>query len=337
MKGYFENGLKVNEYSYEDWWNGQFNYWHGTLRHLVEVAETKEIYIAYLPADEYDKICIKQKELFLNKVNDELVNLKRRFESTYHISENKKLLLQTEVENYEKLLFADKLKLSGILMSTEKPIKNFPYSAIDIDGIRNLYSELIVKGNKNYTLTTSPNCQFGIGAGDFHNVRVEAIAQYYEWLKTYKPKDIRYWVDRKIFDDPDYESMKRQILENGLMIVNSIPVYTPELVFYFASKELQVRNMDTKMDVSINGYDYFSTYEIGFTEGVKYFKTKYELPPSVIYGTNAEPYVRDIHQNYFHSIKQNFEGWSECKKTFPFIITHKEIKKYGYYLSLIHI
>lgn len=335
MKEYLENGIKVKEYCYEDWWTGKFSNWLGTIKYTVQNNDTKEIFIDYLPAEEYDKIIAKQKELFLQKVAEEVKHFKLRFDSTYESSENKDYFQKNEIEKYEKLLFQEKFRLPGILMSNEMPIQGLPYSVLQIRDIRELYDKLIVKGDKDYSKTSSPNCQFGIGVGDFHNVRVEAIAQYYEWIKIYKPKDTRYWIDQKIFITPDYESIKRHILENGLMKVNSIPVYTPELVFYFTSKELQVRNMDTKTDVSINGYDYFRTYEIGFKEGVEYFKAKYELPPNVLYGNNAEPYVRDIHQNYFHSNKDDFNGWSECKKLFPFIITHNAIKKYGYYSGIV--
>ncbi|MBK8342470.1 MAG: hypothetical protein IPL12_03525 [Bacteroidetes bacterium] len=108
MKEYLENGIKVKEYCYEDWWTGKFSNWLGTIKHTVQNNDTKEIFIDYLPAEEYDKIIAKQKELFLQKVAEEVKHFKLRFDSTYESSENKDYFQKNEIEN-EKLLFQEKL------------------------------------------------------------------------------------------------------------------------------------------------------------------------------------------------------------------------------------
>lgn len=97
------------------------------------------------------------------------------FNKEYETSGNKERLLQTEIENYEKLFFPESLPLAGFKSNTDNPINGLPYSSIDISDIRDLYQKIIVKGQRNYY-------------ANFHNLRLEALVKFYEYLKDMNKK-----------------------------------------------------------------------------------------------------------------------------------------------------
>ncbi len=43
-----------------------------------------------------------------------------------------------------------------------------------------------MNGEKKFSFTNSPKCHFNIGAGDSNFIRVEAIAKFYNCLKSFK-------------------------------------------------------------------------------------------------------------------------------------------------------
>ncbi|MCE2994713.1 MAG: hypothetical protein LW863_03895, partial [Flammeovirgaceae bacterium] len=155
-----------------------------------------------------------------------------------------------------------------------------------------------------------------------------------------KKKDTRFWLTT-FFEEQEqtkheYKSFQSQIENNGCLNVNTetgtVKIYTPELAVIFTSKELPARNMDTQTETTINGWEYLKTYIEGYKEGEQFFETEFKVPPNILYGENAEKYVRDIHLNFFHVQHTGLnEGWGYVKKHYPNILTHKAVKEFGYF------
>jgi hypothetical protein len=160
--------------------------------------------------------------------------------------------------------------------------------------------------------------------------------------KVNKTKDIRYYLtifDEDIFDTT-YHYLKGQINQKGsynIKIDNQlIKIYTPELAYLLTTKEFPALNYENNEKTTINGLDFLKTFVDEFKKGEDFFETEYKLSPNTLYGSNAELYVKNIHQNFFHTIHVGLqEGWQFVKYSYPFLITHQEIKKYGYYSGIV--
>lgn len=157
--------------------------------------------------------------------------------------------------------------------------------------------------------------------------------------------DTRFWLTT-FFEEQEqakhpYKSYQREIDNNGCFIVkadtDTVKIYTPELAVIFTSKELPARNMDTQKETTVNGWEYLKTYIEAYKEGEQYFETEFKVSPNTLYGANAEQYVRDIHLNFFHiqHTKPN-EGWGYVKNSYPFILTHKAVREFGYYSGIVN-
>ena len=156
--------------------------------------------------------------------------------------------------------------------------------------------------------------------------------------------DTRYWLTT-FFEEAvkvtfEYKHFQEQIENNGFFIVKSntdnAKIYHPGLAAILTSKKLEARNMDTEKETIVNGLDYLATYIESYKKGEKYFENEVKVSPSTRYSINAEQYVKDIHQNFFHvKHSKSIEGWSYVKKQHPFILTHKAIKEYGYYSGIV--
>ena len=143
-----------------------------------------------------------------------------------------------------------------------------------------------------------------------------------------------------ILSTDSYHSFKYAIDEKGFYIIRRddqrIKVYSPELMAIFTTENLPVLERNKKTDTTINGKDYLEFYLKGYNEGATYFKENYTLPPNVLYGENAKPYVMDLHHNCFHKeIRFGFNGWYSFKKSYPTLISQKVIKEFGYYAGII--
>jgi hypothetical protein len=157
--------------------------------------------------------------------------------------------------------------------------------------------------------------------------------------------DTRFWLTS--FDEGleqtkhKYLSFKSEIENNGCFKLkvetNTVKIYTPELCVIFLSKELPVLNMESKIETTLNGWVYLETYIKAYIKGEQYFDSNFQISPDVRYGVNAEDYVMDIHDNYFHRQHiAGFEGWGFVKNIFPNILTHKQIKELGYYSGIVN-
>jgi hypothetical protein len=158
-------------------------------------------------------------------------------------------------------------------------------------------------------------------------------------------KDTRFFLTTFFYNQEqnkdDFKSIQRLIESNGHLIMkvgsDTMKIYRTELAIIFSSKEFPARNLDTQDETKINGWEYLQTYVKAYKEGEQYFETEFKVSPNTLYGANAEQYVRDIHLNFFHIQHGGAnEGWSYVKKGYPFIITHKTIKDFGYYSGIVN-
>ena len=205
--------IKVYEYSFEDWQNGIINTNFSAGKRLTFNINKQAFEYNYLPINEKKKMIENAKEIYLNKVEIETNLFKTILAQRLELSQAKEILIQTEIESYNKLLSDDLLPiklLSNINHPLELVLPFYSYSlpninpdtrefegfktikryesqkiyTIKIYSIRKTYKKIIVEGIKDYSLTNSPNQNFQIGSGDSHYIRVEAIHNYIQHLKT---------------------------------------------------------------------------------------------------------------------------------------------------------
>lgn len=160
-----------------------------------------------------------------------------------------------------------------------------------------------------------------------------------------KQKDTAYLLE--FFDDEtklketNYKSFQRNIQLNGFSFAtignDKVKIYTAELGLILTSKELLAFDTSTSKETTINGWEYLETYIEAYKEGKQYFENEFKVSPDTIYGTNAEQYVRDIHENYFHIQHAPTRiGWVSVKQNFPFLLTHRAIKEFGYFSGIVN-
>ncbi len=142
-----------------------------------------------------------------------------------------------------------------------------------------------------------------------------------------------------------YKSYLREIENNGYQNLNividekteTVKIYTPELAVILTSKVLTAINQNTKTETQINGWDYLDTYNEAYKDGEQYFEREFKVSPEIIYGKNAELYVKNIHNNFFHIVhKTTFEGWNYVKNNWPLILSHKNIRDFGYFSGIVN-
>jgi hypothetical protein len=158
--------------------------------------------------------------------------------------------------------------------------------------------------------------------------------------QTDTPHQITNPVAERIFSTDQYKAFLNQIQQNGFYNVTinnqQVKVYTPELMVLFTSNDLTLQNAHTDEKTTINGRDYLETYAKRFNEGLQYFESNFTANVNTLYGANAEKYVNDIHFNYWNKQhERNVKGWHYFKTSYPLLISHKEIGKYGFYAGII--
>ena len=201
--------IKVYEYSFEDWQNGIINTNFSAGKRLTFNINKQAFEYNYLPINEKKKMIENAKEIYLNKVEIETNLFKTILAQRLELSQAKENLIQIEIKKYSELLSDELLPLkflSNLNQPLElvlpffslsiptinpdtktfdgfKKIQNYTSRKIDtieIDSIRKTYKKIIVEGIKDYSLTNSPER----GSNDSHYIRVEAIHNYIQHLKT---------------------------------------------------------------------------------------------------------------------------------------------------------
>lgn len=138
-----------------------------------------------------------------------------------------------------------------------------------------------------------------------------------------------------------YISLQRELDINGFIVCKSdtdiVKIYSCELALILSSKELPAYNIDLNMETQINGLEYLNTYIEGYKKGEIYFEDEWRVSRDTLYGVKAEQYVKDLHSNYFHIRHSGVnEGWGYVKQQFPFLLTHKAVKEFGYYSGVVN-
>lgn len=132
-----------------------------------------------------------------------------------------------------------------------------------------------------------------------------------------------------------------QIENNGCFKIkqddDSVKVFTPQLVLALLTREIATFDKEQNIDTIINGLDYLNSYVEGFKKGEQYFDAKFQVSADICYGVNAEVYVMDIHDNFFHRQHlAGFEGWGFVKSNFPVTLTHKRVWEFGYFSGIVN-
>lgn len=169
-------------------------------------------------------------------------------------------------------------------------------------------------------------------------IRAEEDSRKLEW----QGKDTRYWIQDTMQliknGNPEYVGLERIVKENGCIIVNTgnekVRIYTPELA-YTLLYELTATNMDTQEEGILRKSEYFDSFVNGYNEGLLLFKNDFHVSNDTLY-SSSEKYVANLHFQYYHLENDDTsDGWQFVRKLYPFIITHKAVKKYGHYSGII--
>ncbi|TPD67322.1 hypothetical protein [Flavobacterium microcysteis] len=138
-------------------------------------------------------------------------------------------------------------------------------------------------------------------------------------------------------DCPEFDRFLMHFQENKYLIINTdYKIYSPGISYLFSTKNIKAKNLEIKEDFLLDSKPYFETFINAFKEGEKYFQDKFEVSKEILYGNNSKTFVADIHQNYYHITHSNsFIGWAGVIHSNPTLISHKIIKKYGYYSGIL--
>ncbi len=248
----------------------------------------------------------------------------------------KYLNFRTETNSYFlslELIFDVLDKVLKVLFDFFKDTDKNEFERIETKTIQaNDIREASILFQKGYKKITLPN--------DFMNSsKVQPIQNLIPTVDT------RFWLttflDEQEQETQQYKSFQSGIKNSGCVIMNTdtgnVKIYTPELAVIFTSKELPARNVDTDVEIKLNGWEYLKTYIEAYKEGEHYFETEFKVSPDTLYGANAEQYVRDIHLNFFHVQHTGInKGWGYVKKQYPFILTHEVVREFGYYSGIVN-
>ncbi len=173
---------------------------------------------------------------------------------------------------------------------------------------------------------------------------IELKIELSEHIKNYKSKSdlfIDSFVNDDIFKENQYNYLAESIKKYGYFtIINNgkdYKVYSPALAYLFTSKDLKVTDRNLKTEVIFDNNLHMGIYFNGYNLGEMDFEKEYTISLNVMYGENAQHYIKDLHQNYFHVQHKYLQGsWDKVKKTMPIIITHQLIFTLGYYSGIIN-
>lgn len=142
---------------------------------------------------------------------------------------------------------------------------------------------------------------------------------YFEFLSTQQLYEHHYKEDNKL---------------------NIIKIYNSELYFLLTENRFKAINKETQKNVLLNGFENFKIFFEGYKEGVKYFNENYKVNPNTLLGENAKEYVLMIHENALHNehkykdVPGSIKGWYSIRTMYPFVISERVLKKYGYFIGI---
>lgn len=134
--------------------------------------------------------------------------------------------------------------------------------------------------------------------------------------------------------DNIYQLIKTMFNMHGCFEINTAKIYNIDLAILFQYKDVKLWNVETKKAEIVNGMDFLWTFLEGYNEGKQLIKPNEDI----IYGSNADSYISDLHNKYYHNkIGISFEGWEYVKRVTIFSFTNKEIRDYGYYSGIVSV
>jgi hypothetical protein len=176
--------------------------------------------------------------------------------------------------------------------------------------------------------------------------RSERLQKKLSWICKHtlmSNQDTPYWINAFLEEASkkvECKIFEREIAVNGYLLVKSGPhtakIYKAELALVLTSHALTGEHRDLKNPIELNSQEYLKTYIEAFTEGEGFFEDNFKASPEVLYGANQKQYIQDLHNNYFHiQHHPGKEGWNCVRHQHPFILTHEEVKTFGYYSGLV--
>jgi len=156
------------------------------------------------------------------------------------------------------------------------------------------------------------------------------------------PEYVLNYKNEALFEGQDFNLRKKQYKALGVsLLLNtskalSVPVYTPQLAMVLSSSKIKAFNRIEQTDEIFNGTDFCDSYGQGFVDGTKYFEKEWKVNLSALYGEYSEQYIRELHRQYFHAGKNDFEGWNYVKRSYPLVICHDVIQEFGYHTGLVY-
>lgn len=128
-----------------------------------------------------------------------------------------------------------------------------------------------------------------------------------------------------------YTGFKNQIDSHGFFIIRSknkeYRLHTPEmcLILLYADKAF---NMESKKIEKFDRESYLISYYDSYKKGQKYFVHYHKVSPNILFGQKSNSYLKNLEIKYE-------QEWSSARNSFPLLITHSAIKKYGYNSGVI--
>ncbi len=203
MREYFEKGIRVVEYTYEDWWDGVYETVNFGFAFKERDASGIEFYY-HMNLEQRTKIGIKQQQIYWELVEEHVSYLISKFKRRWDKSREQMKLLEIERESYSQLIDENKFPLKKYINNESqetmfamwnqkggweiKEIQALSYSYGTIYNIRKLYFKLIIQGDRNsvYHKIKSPNLKNdNLINNDYLEIEVDAIYKYINWLSTY--------------------------------------------------------------------------------------------------------------------------------------------------------
>ena len=157
--------------------------------------------------------------------------------------------------------------------------------------------------------------------------------------------DIRYQIPQLSYESLkketiDYNSFKELIKEQGYIPLSinkktNIQIYTVELALLFGIKTIELKNLESQEKETIQTLPLAESYAQGFLDGQQYFKDNFYVDSKTLYGDKSKDYIENLLNHYYRFENEASKfGWNFVKQIHPYILTHKEIQKYGYYAGL---
>jgi hypothetical protein len=177
----------------------------------------------------------------------------------------------------------------------------------------------------------------------FFNTDIPLVPDYRFQIKT---ED--YFKNSSHYNLQIYDWAVHEIERNGYAQSNHIPgkikFFTAHMAaLLLANDPIPVLNVDQNREpASINSKPYLDTFIIGYNEGIEFFNNNYSLAQNeeikLLYAGKPESYVNALKSKYFAKDIEDEatdNHWNFVTMKDLYLISHKEIKKYGFYSGIV--